>query len=556
MPTTTEVVATALSDENLVAALTSPGGLTAFVAEVGRALDVWLIDVWSFDRERDAAVYEAFWRRAGASAAELAVVGTRVALDERPDLRLLADRGALVERHIDDPDLPRELAATMTRRGYRSSIDASLVAAGEVIGVLGLVETRVVRRLAAAQRANLEHICRLAALGVETATARRVSTEHADHLTALLESGHALAGTLDRSAPLTAFSAAAARLLTDVEYEVDVWLRDENGSFMRVAAPGAGSAADGSVDALAPAGALAPADTRADTLVLRALERGRPTQARTGGEPTRLVVPLVVAGEPAGYIEIHGRRLRRFTPDEVAVLQVLADYAAIAHEHARLGRSLGRQAAVDTVTGFFNRWYFSERLYSETARASRYKQPLSIVLAHIDRFDEFVSRNGRVAGDAVLKGIGRLLGACLRRKVDIACRYADGEFAVLLPNTPPFKSGAVLVAERLRATIEGMEFRNEDHELLGRFTLSLGIAGFPRHAEDAEELGGYAEQALIQARELGGNRLQVFGAPPQEPGQEDDSEQDGQDAPSVEEPAGEGARADDVLPPDWDDDLT
>ena len=63
--------------------LTSPGGLAAFVAEVGRALDVWLIDVWSFDRERDAAVYEAFWRREGASAAELAVVGTAVgAMDE------------------------------------------------------------------------------------------------------------------------------------------------------------------------------------------------------------------------------------------------------------------------------------------------------------------------------------------------------------------------------------------------------------------------------------------------------------------------------------------
>ena len=558
MPTTTEVVPTTLSDESLVAVLTSPGGLAAFVAEVGRALDVWLIDVWSFDRERDAAVYEAFWRREGASAAELAVVGTRVALDERPDLRLLADRGALVERHTDDPDLPRELAATMTRRGYRSSIDAPLVAAGEVIGVLGLVETRAVRRLADAQRANFEHICRLAALGVEMATARRVSTEHADHLTALLESGHALAGTLDRSAPLAAFSAAAARLLPDVEHEVDVWLRDENGLFVRVAAPGAGSAAD------------ATADVRADTLVLRALEHSRPTQARTGGEPTRLVVPLVVAGEPAGYIEIHGRRLRRFTPDEVAVLQVLADYVAVAHEYARLGRSLGRQAAVDTVTGFFNRWYFSERLYSETARASRYKQPLSVVLAHIDGFDEFVSRSGRVAGDAVLKGIGRLLGAGLRRKVDIACRHADGEFAVLLPNTPPFKSGAALVAERLRATIEGMEFRNEDNESLGRFTLSFGIAGFPRHAEDADELGACAEEALNQARELGGNRLQVFGAPPQEPGQQDGSDgddsggegrdetgrdEDVRDASAVTDPARDTPLAADVLPPDWDDDL-
>ena len=545
-------MATPLSDENLVAALASPGGLAAFVAAVGRALDVWLVDVWSFDRERDAAVYEAFWQREATSAAGLAVTGTRMALDERPDLRLLAERGALVERHIDDPDLPRELSTTMTRRGYRSTIDAPLVAAGEVIGVLGLVETRAVRRLAAAQRANLEHICALAALGVQTAIARRISTGHADHLTALLESGHALAGTLDRSAPLAAFSAAVARLLPGVDYELDVWLRDENGLFVRTTAAGADVAAD---DQAADGRPHAPTDT----LVRRALEHGRPTQARTGGEPTRLVVPLVVAGQPAGYIDLHGPRLRRFTPDEVAVLQVLADYAAVAHEHARLGRSLSRQGAVDAVTGLFNRWYFSERLYSETARASRYKQPLSIVLAHIDRFDEFVARRGRPAGDAVLKAIGRLLGAGLHRKVDIACRHADGEFALLLPNTPPLKAGAVQVAERLRATIEGMEFRDEDHALLGRFTLSLGISGFPSQAEDAEELGACADQALTQARELGGNRLQVFGAPPQEPGQEDAPDADGdgprRNAPLAQEQADAGARADDVLPPDWDDDL-
>ncbi len=537
---------TNLTDETLVGALASPGGLAAFVAQVGRALDVWLIDVWSFDRERDAAVYEAVWRREGAAADDLAVVGTRVALDERPDLRLLADRGALVERHVDDPDLAPDLAALMTRRGYRSSIDAPLVVSGEVIGVLGLVETRTVRRLAPAQQANLEHVCRLAALGVEAAVARRLSTEHADHLTALLESGHALAGALDRDATLTAFRAAVARLLPGIDHQVDVWLRNESGSFVRQTPAGA-----------APAGSppAASAGSPPDGLVLRALEHRRPTQARTGGVPTRLVVPLVVGGEPGGYLEIHGRRLRRLTPDELAVLQALADYVAVAHEYARLGRSLGRQAAVDTVTGFFNRWYFYERLYSETARASRYKQPLSIVLAHIDRFDEFVAVRGEPAGDAVLKAISRLLAASLRRKVDIACRHAAGEFGVLLPNTAPFKAGAVLVAERLCATIAGMEFRDEDHVPLGRFTLSLGVAGFPRHAEDAEELGTCAEKALARARELGGNRLQVFGAPPHEPGQDDDPGEGSEHAPIVGDPASPAALADDVLPPDWDDDL-
>ena len=525
------------AEEALAAALTSPGGLSAFVVQAGRIFDMWIVDVWAFDRERDAAVYEAVWRHDGASAAELGAVGTRVALDERPDLRRLLESGVLVEHHVDDPDLPDELAALMKRRGYRSWFDAPLLDGDEVVGVLGLVERRAVRRLTDGERTLLEQACRLAALGVRAAWARRARDEHAEHLLALVESGHALAATLDRRETLNCFTAAVARLLPGVEHEVDVWQHKEDGSFVHLAPDADGSHDDD------------PADAPPDALALRAIARRRPAQARTGGETTRLIVPLVVAGEAAGYVDIHGRPLRRFTADELAVLQVLGDHVAVALEYARLGRSLDRQAAVDTVTGFFNRWYFYERLYSETARASRYKQPLSILLVNIDGYEDFVARRGPADGDAVLKAIVRLLTASLRRKVDVACLHGIGEFGLLLPNTEPFTPGAALVAQRLRAAIEGMELRNEDHELLGAFTLSVGVAGFPRHGEDADELASCAAEALAQARALGGDRLQVYGAPP-------DAFQG--DEPDDEQPAGE-PDADPlsaiILPPDWDDDL-
>ncbi len=523
------------ADEALVAALTSSGGLTAFAAEVGRVLDVWLVDIWAFDREREVAVYEAVWRRDGASATELGTVGSRVALDARPDLAQLLERRALVERHLDDPDLSPDSSALMRRRGYSSCFDVPLFDGGDVIGALGLVERRAVRHLTDAERDQLERVCRLAALGVRTSWARRQSDEHAEHLMALTESGHALTGTLDRRATLACFGAAVARLLPGIDHEVDLWLHGESGSFVRSALDAEGMPSlDGDSE-------------QADPLVLRAIARHRPAQARTGGEPTRLIVPLVVGGEAAGYIDIHGRPLRRFTPDEVAVLQVLGDHAAVALEYARLGRSLDRQTAVDTVTGFFNRWYFYERLYSETARAERYKQPLSILLVGIDGYDQFVLRRGREDGEAVLKAIARLLTASLRRKVDVACIHGVGEYGLLLPNTPPFKPGAALVGQRLRAAIENMELRNEDHEVLGRFTLSLGIAGFPRHAEDADELGAYAAEALAQARALGGNRLQVYGAA-------SDAFQGGEPVDEeTEAPSSEDSLNALILPPDWDD---
>ena len=530
------------ADQTLAAALTSREGLGAFVAEIGRVLDVWLVDVWVFDREREVVVYEAVWRRDGVNAAESQAVGTEVPLDQRPDLALLLERRALVERHIDDPDLSADVAALMKRRGYRSSFDVPLFDGGEVVGVLGLVERRAVRRLNESELELLGRVCRLAELGVRDVRARRSGDEHVDLLQTLVDSSRALAAGLDQHEILTGLRAAIERLLPGIEHKVEVWLHREDESFERlVLEPDDGEAAGGGEASRTVAGEAA------DTLALRAIARRRPAQARTAGEPTRLVVPLVVAGRAAGYIDVRGRPLRRMTPAELAVLQALGDHVAVALEHRRLGRSLDRQAAIDTVTGFFSRWYFYDRLYSETARAARYNQPLSVVLVGVDGYERFVIGRGRADGDAVLKAIARLVTASLRRKVDVACVHTAGEFALLLPNTAPFKPGAALVAQRLREAVEGMELRSEDNVSLGRFTLSVGVAGFPRHAEDADELGGYAVEALAKARALGGGRVQVYGESP------DASVGDSLGNGAASAAAGDDPLSGIILPPDWDE---
>ena len=532
------------AERSLAAALASNDVLGAFVAEAGRLLDLWLVDLWVFDRDREVARYEAAWRHDGASAEELAAIGTIVPLAERPDLGLLLERRAPLERHVDDPDLPAEDLALMERRGYRSSFDLPLFEDGEVVAVLGLVERRAVRRFDEDERALLETVCRLAEVGVWSTRARRARDEHAELLQSLVDSSHALAATLDQRQVVDRLRRAASELLPGIEHDVAVWLRGDDDTFARLdERPDADESA---VVAPADRGADPGAEPVPDKLVMRAVERHRPAQARTSGEPTRLIVPLVVPSRTIGYLDITGRRLRRFSSAEMAVLQALGDLAAVAFEHRRLERAYDRQAAIDPVTGFFSRWYFYDHLYSETARAGRYKQPLSVVLVGVDGFDRLVIGRGRAAGDAVLRAIARLLLASLRRKVDVACVHGAGEFALLLPSTAPSWPGAALVAQRLREAVTGMELRDEDHGLLGSFTLSVGVAGFPRHAEDADELGGCAVEALAKARALGGDRVQVYG--------------EASDGPAAHGPdADEVVGSDDplrgiILPPDWDDD--
>jgi diguanylate cyclase (GGDEF)-like protein len=236
-----------------------------------------------------------------------------------------------------------------------------------------------------------------------------------------------------------------------------------------------------------------------DELVREALDGRCIAQKDGAGDRLRLVVPLVFENEATGYIDVSEAATERVAGDAVSVVQVIADQTALAVEIARLRAAASHHGATDAVSGLYNRWYFYERLYSEAKRAERYRQPLSLIMAEIDGYAKFADDRGEEAVGQLLRAVGRLVNVNLRRKVDVACRHEAGTFAILLPNTPCRKLGALLVAERLRESIEVTEFRNEDHDVLGRFTLSVGVAGYPDHVDDADELAEAAAEALASA---------------------------------------------------------
>ena len=82
------------------------------------------------------------------------------------------------------------------------------------------------------------------------------------------------------------------------------------------------------------------------------------------------------------------------------------------------------------------------------------------------------------------------------RNVDAICRYGGDEFAMILPDTSV--ADTFEVAERLRKT-----FASQSPAGL---TLSLGISGFPDHAQTAQDLISKADQALYQAKNNGRNQ--------------------------------------------------
>jgi diguanylate cyclase (GGDEF)-like protein len=485
----------------LSSSLDAEESLAAVAREIGRAMDVWSVDIWGRSRDHHTAAHEAYWCRDDATPGGAGKTGAVVNLDKTETLRRVIEGGVIVEWNIDDPALNDQERESMKASGCQTTVGAPLLIGKEVVGALLMVETRAVRRLTEEERGLVGQMSRLAALGVRGSELARRRGEQDGRRLAILHSSHALATATSEVRAVESVRGAIADLLGCSDCRVGVHLCRENDAFVHLET----TTAEG-VDSVSEVDSPTP-----DPIVLRALEGRRALQARGSDERTRIIVPLLTSDDVAGYIDVSGRLPRQMVADDVEFLQILANQTTAAVENGRLMRAVKRQAATDGVSGLYNRWYFFERLYSEAARALRYKEPLALMMVVVDDFEGFRRKWGSDAGDTALRAMGRLVNVSLRSRVDVACRVGGGEFAILLPNTPSAVPGAGLVAERLRRTVEKTEIRSDDHEFMGRFTLSIGIAGFPGNIEDADELAAAADEALHAAIRAGGNRVKLHG---------------------------------------------
>jgi len=168
--------------------------------------------------------------------------------------------------------------------------------------------------------------------------------------------------------------------------------------------------------------------------------------------------------------------------------------------------NLREQARTDDKTGLYNARYFREVLSDELRRAKRFERPLSVIMADLDLLRRINNTYGHLAGDGVLKGTAQIIMRCLR-EYDIAARFGGEEFVILLPETD--SAEALGVAERLRRQIEGAQFAAAEGARPVRATLSLGIASFPAHGLQPDELIHQADLAVYYAKYCGRNRSWV-----------------------------------------------
>jgi diguanylate cyclase (GGDEF)-like protein len=162
----------------------------------------------------------------------------------------------------------------------------------------------------------------------------------------------------------------------------------------------------------------------------------------------------------------------------------------------------------DTLTGLTNRKHFSQRLDEEISRARRLTMPLSMILLDIDGIHQWNASLGFQQADALIKSVAAILKKTARL-TDIVARTGPDEFSILLPHTG--YKGAAIKAEKLRRIIEATRIPILKHDQ--KLTVSFGVSEYPSLSSDAEALFRSCDEALMQVRAAGGNRVCLATAP-------------------------------------------
>lgn len=217
-----------------------------------------------------------------------------------------------------------------------------------------------------------------------------------------------------------------------------------------------------------------------------------------------IAVPLKFQRKIVGILYLDDFSPRRFPAERLATLSVLASFATMSIDNARLHERTRKLACTDGLTGLYNHRQFKQIFRDEMARAQRYHKPLSLIMLDIDNFKAFNDCYGHPCGDKALQVVADLLRECLRES-DHLCRYGGEEFIAVLPETDIEE--ALVAAERSRRAIEEKTPVALAEIAKQGLTVSIGVAASPRDGQGLDVLLKVVDDLLYMAKSRGKNKV-------------------------------------------------
>ena len=191
--------------------------------------------------------------------------------------------------------------------------------------------------------------------------------------------------------------------------------------------------------------------------------------------------------------------------EKLSNLDLFSSSLALALHNAMTHDQVQQLAAVDPLTGIYNRRFGLTRLREEFVRAVKQNSAIGLLMMDADRFKQINDTYGHTVGDRVLQAIAGTARKQLREG-DIIVRLGGDEFMVVLLGAN--RHDTLEVAESIRRSVEEKKISYGNQEI--RITMSIGGASFPEQdANHEEDLIEAADRALYLVKESGRNRASV-----------------------------------------------
>jgi diguanylate cyclase len=186
------------------------------------------------------------------------------------------------------------------------------------------------------------------------------------------------------------------------------------------------------------------------------------------------------------YLIYQQTQIMRLHHQVAEQIQSLAKVETLASEVYKL-------AALDQLTGLYNRRSGEQRLAQEISRAQRHGRPLTVLVVDVDGLKQINDDHGHAAGDTLLKGFADRLQRAIRGS-DLAVRLGGDEFLAILPECRSEEVRHVL------GRLEGLEFDFNGHKIHLHF--SRGWTDY-KSGETSQEFLQRADMALYENKRAG-----------------------------------------------------
>ncbi|MCC7293549.1 MAG: GGDEF domain-containing protein [Phycisphaerales bacterium] len=223
--------------------------------------------------------------------------------------------------------------------------------------------------------------------------------------------------------------------------------------------------------------------------------------------------------EPLGRFDVGPRDRGAYSLADVEKLQHYARLAGHVLRAARRQRRWRKLAETDELTGLPNRRAFLHAFALLLQRARTEHFPVTVLMFDLDDFKAYNDACGHDVGDEILRTTARLFRKHCREH-DLIARLGGDEFAVVFhdPQGPRVAGSkhpetVLAVLERFREALRRQVFEPLGAAGQGRLTISGGLAAFPWDGAAPDTLLHRADQALLEAKRAGKNRIVLVGNP-------------------------------------------